>query len=87
MPIVPLSFAVPVWGADYVRTYLDVCLPAQLSQGNLGSLEEGDDHSYTIFTTDNDFGVIQASPAFARLKSLVRTQVEFLPTMSDGANK
>jgi hypothetical protein len=87
MSSVALTFAVPVWGAGYVRTYLDVCLPTHLSDGNLGALGGAGEHTYTLFTTADDFRVIEASRAFERLRGMVRVEVEILSPPGEGVNK
>jgi hypothetical protein len=68
--------ALPVWGSSYVKTFLDYCLPAQLSRQNLPSV--GTDLLYRIYTTPEDFGTIQVHPAFKALQAIAATEVEYI---------
>jgi len=45
-----LHFVVPVWGESYVKTFLDYCLPAQLSPENIPFLGKNGNHGYTIYS-------------------------------------
>lgn len=49
-----------VWGAKFMELFLDVCVPNQLSQGNLPSLPPGS--RYRIFTGSEDHAALAASP-------------------------
>lgn len=82
----PLHFAVPVWGAEYVKAYVEVCLPSQLSDGNLGAIDTVQSH-YTIFTTEEDLQTISSSAAVRRLKTLIPVEFELLPHALGTDNK
>jgi len=74
----PLHFVVPVWGEDYVQTFLDYCLPAQLSLGNIPALGGASGNSYTIHTTRSDHERMAESPSFRALQQMIEVTVEFL---------
>lgn len=79
MGIVPsLHFVVPVWGESYVQTFLDYCLPAQLSPDNIPALGGCSGNSYTIYTTRSDYERIAAAHAYRALQRVIAVTVEFL---------
>jgi len=79
MGIAPsLHFVVPVWGEGYVQTYLDYCLPAQLSPGNIPALGIGRGHRYTIYTTRSDYERMAGAQSYRALQQMIAVTVEFL---------
>ena len=72
-----LRIAVPVWGAEYVRTFLTYSLPTQLSPRNIPGLAPGR-HTYTLFTTREDFQRIEQDPLFRRLGDTVSVDVIYI---------
>lgn len=72
-----LHFVVPVWGESYVDVFLNYCLPAQLSPGNIQALGEGG-HRYQIYTSHADHERLQASPAYQALQRAIPVSVEFI---------
>lgn len=73
-----IHFLVPVWGGDYLTTYLDVVLPTHLSPGNLPALDNRDDFFYQIFTNAECAALLEAHPAFAILKVTIQTAIELV---------
>jgi len=73
----PLHIAVPIWGADYVRTFLTYSLPTQLSPKNLPGLKAGP-HVYSLFTTREDYDRISESRVFHQLSGVMEVQVTFI---------
>jgi hypothetical protein len=71
-----------VWGRDYLETFLEVSLPSQLSSGNLTGLSGRGDISYKIYTRREDEGQLRRHPAFARLESLLDTEILSLDAQS-----
>lgn len=68
-------FIMAVWGTSYVEVFLNVVLPTQLSDGNLGAVPfEGT--RYKIYTTQGDERTIRESPAYQALAS--RLTVDFI---------
>lgn len=81
---VPLFFAVPVWGEAYVDVFVRTGLAAQLAPNNLPALPHLRDCCYNIYTTHPDVDRLRTSPAFERLASLVKTNIHFIDTSTDG---
>lgn len=76
--LAPFYFAVPVWGKDYVGVFLRTALAAQLSPNNLPKLRNLHRCRYHIYTTESDEAVIEGSPTYHRLKSLIATKIYHL---------
>lgn len=66
-------FITPVWGEEFVREFLEISLPSQLSAGNLGALHP-DDSVYCIVTSARDRQVIDASDVVRSLRERVSVQ-------------
>lgn len=65
-----------VWGEEYTRFYLNVCLPTQLSEGNIQLVGQRAQAIYKIVTTKQDRKVIESSIIYQKLASLIK--VEFV---------
>ena len=66
-----------IWGADFVSMYLRVGLRSLVAEGNLIDLARIHKVVYTIYTTESDAGLIQASPFFSKLIKTVNVQFSF----------
>lgn len=75
-------FITPVWGEAYVERFVKVCLPSQLSAGNLGAIpsEKG---RFLIYTLREHARTITRSPAFRLLKSMMPVAVKSLDDLPD----
>ena len=73
------QFAVPVWGDSYVRTFLQYSLPSQLAPENIPSLEG--QHSYTIYTTNEDRERIASSEAFKALQRTIEVDIHTIESV------
>lgn len=62
-------FITPVWGESFVRTFLDITLPSQLSDGNLGAFGKGE-IEYVIVTTAHDESTIRSSAVLRKLQEI-----------------
>ena len=67
-------FIVPVWGEEYTRCFVDLCLPTFLSPGNIPSLPLLDRHVFQIHTTLADWALIEASASYRLLKQYMRVE-------------
>lgn len=76
--LTPFYFAVPVWGKDYVGVFVRTALAAQLSPNNLPALPNLHCCQYHIYTTKSDETVINESPTYRRLASLITTKIYYL---------
>ena len=72
-------FLTPVWGEPYTRLYLDVCIPSQLSPGNLPAFHDIKESRYVIITTPDDEQIIRQHPIFPRLQEVMDVTFEYLP--------
>jgi hypothetical protein len=71
-------FLTPVWGEAYTRLYVDVVIPAQLAEGNLGAFRHAPNSRYVIYTTPSDAERIRSSPVFDELNSCVPVSFEWI---------
>jgi hypothetical protein len=82
-------FVVPVWGAEYTRCFVDLCLPTFLAAGNIPALPLLERHVFQIHTTLADCAIIEASASYRLLKQYMR--VEFnrirVPNPARNANR
>src|SRR5690606_38790960 len=69
-----LDFIVPVWGAEYTRCFVDLCLPSFLAPGNIPAMPLAERHVFRIYTTTADRATIEASPAFRLLARHIRVE-------------
>lgn len=68
-----------VWGADYIRTYLDWTLPSLLAPGNLPEFVRHVGSEYRIYTRREDIGLFERHPLFKRLQNVVPTRLIEIP--------
>lgn len=65
-----------VWGEEYTDLFLKVCLPSQLSPGNLPAFSNmGKSAIYKLYTTEKDAETIVKSPVFSELCSVIPVQI------------
>jgi hypothetical protein len=62
-----------VWGARYLQLFLDVCVPNQLTAGNIDALPSGS--RYRVFTSPDDVGLLEASRVMCDVSSLMPVDV------------
>jgi hypothetical protein len=74
----PIHFAVPVWGDEYLRTFLTFSLPSQLASGNIPFLAADGRHIYTVYTTHEDAARLRASDTFRALERHLPTTIEII---------
>jgi hypothetical protein len=65
-PAATFHVVTAVWGSEFIRLFLDLCVPNQLSTGNLSALPEGS--RYRIFTSPGDRAALAASPALDEVR-------------------
>ncbi|MFN8535724.1 MAG: hypothetical protein U0556_19475 [Dehalococcoidia bacterium] len=68
-----------VWGEQFVRLFLNDCLPYQFSPGNLPAI--ADRARYRIFTTPADAARIATHPTINRLQQIL--PVDVVPALSE----
>ena len=77
-----------VWGPEYTRFFLDAVVPSLLWPGNLPAIAENHRPAYLLYTTLEDAQVMDAHPAFARLKTVAEVQIHSIEeNIADPAKK
>jgi hypothetical protein len=76
-----------LWGEEFTRLYLSLCLPNQLSPGNLPALAASAMPVYKVYTRSADAEVIAAHPLFRRLTTLMPTELVSLDHLFEGVVK
>lgn len=64
-----------VWGEEYTKLLLDVCLPTQLATGNIPTLCSSQS-VYKIYTTSKDAETITKHPIYLKLIQHIKTQIK-----------
>ncbi len=62
-----------VWGTEFRQLFLDVCVPNQLTPGNLGALPAGS--RYRIFTSAEDIDALNASAAVRQAREVLPVDI------------
>ena len=81
-----IHLATTLWGDEFTRLYLSLCLPNQLGPGNLPVLAAGASCVYKIYTRSQDADVIAGNPLFQHLSRLMPTELIALNHLFDGVN-
>jgi hypothetical protein len=76
----PFDLITVVWGAAYRQLFLDVCVPNQLTAGNLGALPTGS--RYRIFTTHADAAFIEAHESVRAVSQTLRVDIVVAPELA-----
>lgn len=78
-------FSVVVWGRDYIDTFLKLCLPSMLSEGNIASLNN--EHSlFILHTKEEDIPIFDNNIHFKKLKMLISVEIKNI-NIPDGMDK
>lgn len=62
-----------VWGREFIELFLDVCVPNQLSKGNLAALPHGS--RYRIFTGSADHAELSTSPRLNEVRRVLPVDI------------
>ncbi len=76
-----------VWGAEYVDMFLNLCLPNQLTPGNLKVFKNGPEAVYIIYTRPEDVLSIKENRFYRELTEVMKTEihtVDFIHSLKDG---
>jgi hypothetical protein len=76
----------PVWGSEFTRLYLSVCLPHQMRAGNLPALARSAAPVYKVYTRSRDAEVIAADPLFRCLRTVMPTELVALDHLFDSGS-
>lgn len=66
-----------VWGAEYRQLFVDVCVPNQLTPGNLGALPGGS--RYRVFTSVDDAEFLRSSSAVRQANDMMPVDIVVEP--------
>jgi hypothetical protein len=61
-------FLVAVWGAEYIRLFLDFTLPSLLSKNNIPGLQHKDKFEFLISTSESNVELLDSSPVIEHLR-------------------
>jgi hypothetical protein len=76
----------PLWGFDYVKTFLDVALPTWLAEGNLPAVSGLVPTEFVFLTSREDEIYLRAHPGFDRLSAVCPTTVRYIDHLITGTN-
>lgn len=71
---------IAVWGPAFTRVFLDVCVPNQLTPGNIGALPPGS--RYRVFTSREDVPTLEASSALQRVNETIPVDIVVMRELS-----
>ena len=69
-----------VWGSEFRQVFLDVCVPNQLTPGNLGALPPGS--RYRVFTSQEDAHAFESSPVLQRIAAVIPVDIVVMGELS-----
>lgn len=69
-----------VWGPEYRQLFLDVCVPSQLTPGNLGALPAGS--RYRVFTSREDVDALESSAILQQVNERIPVDIVAIPEVS-----
>ena len=72
-PATTYDVVTAVWGSEFIRLFLDVCVPNQLSPQNLAALPAGS--RYRIFTGRADRAALASSPRLDQVRRILPVDV------------
>jgi hypothetical protein len=76
---------VPVWGAAFVRQFLDYCLPTLLAPNNLPALARALPTRFVLLAQGSDLPAVREHPSWQRLAQCCATQIELIDDLiADG---
>jgi len=68
-------FVTVLWGEEYTKVFLEVCLPNQLTEGNLYAFHDGPEAEYKVYTTAKDAKRIRQNKLFREIEQIMPTQI------------
>jgi len=71
---------IAVWDTAFIQVFLDVCVPNQLTPGNLGALPGGS--RYRVFTSREDAPALKASSALQRVNEVIPVDIVVMRELS-----
>ena len=68
-------FLTVVWGKEYIKTFLNIGLPFQLTKGNFQYIKNHAEITYKIFTHVEDVDTIKNSESYKKLSEFINVQI------------
>jgi hypothetical protein len=72
------KFLLPVWGARYIRQFIDLSLPTLLAPGNIPAVAARIPCELEFLTSSDDAESLRAAPDLARLRSLCKVSIRII---------
>ncbi len=73
-----VKFVVPVWGKEYLNTFIRVSLASQLSENNIPLISKKHKVEYVVYTLKSDKSYLENTDSFKILKELVNIRFEII---------
>src|SRR3981189_1181676 len=79
------AILLPVWGAAFIRRFLDLCLPTLLAPGNIPALAQTLPTRFVLLTRSSDLSVITEHPTWRHLATICDTEIRTIDDLiADG---
>jgi hypothetical protein len=85
-PAKTCALLLPVWGVEFLRQFLDFCLPTLLAAGNVPALAEALPTRFVLLTRSCDVPLVLEHPAWQRLARLCETEIRPIDDLIVEAN-
>jgi hypothetical protein len=85
-PAKACALLLPVWGVDFLRQFLDFCLPTLLAPGNVPALAEALPTRFVLLTRSCDVPLVLEHPAWQQLARLCETEIRPIDDLIVEAN-
>lgn len=73
-----VKIVVPVWGKEYLNTFIRVSLASQLSENNIPLISKKHKVEYVVYTLKSDKSYLENTDSFKILKELVNIRFEII---------
>jgi hypothetical protein len=85
-PAKACALLLPVWGVDFLRQFLDFCLPTLLAAGNVPALAEALPTRFVLLTRSCDVPLVLEHPAWQQLARLCEIEIQPIDDLIVEAN-
>ena len=75
--MIELHLITVVWGNEFLKTFLNITLPSQLSEGNIPALDKKCIPIYYIYTRSEDHPKIISSLIYQKLAAQIQITFRF----------
>ena len=81
-----IQLLLPVWGQDYIKQFLDICLPTLLAPGNLPALAKLLPCEFVFLTSVGEADVLRRHPGIIYLESICKVEFQIIDDLITGDN-